>query len=1256
MGRRLGLLLLCALGSPPLRAAFRVPPYGSPSLGVSRRASQGGDGSEPQPTRGPGIAPPQNVLGGELECCCADVRGSGVGTGFFRDGHCSTGPQDAGRHTVCCVATADFLEFSKAVGNDLSTPRPEFWFPGLLPGDRWCLCAARWAEALEAGVAPAVYLRATHEATLRYATLDALRSVVTLGCRAIHFAGHGHPEFLCFEDGKGGAVAASNDALRRLVSAGGAGGVRLVVVNSCHSQRAGDAFAAAGVPHVVAVSTRANSDGRVSDRAATAFCRAFYLGVIAGRTVRQAFDIGCAAAASINTAPVVAAAASSSSSAGRRNSAPTSGGMPPRAPTQQLAAAPANVTYVLLPENAPHDERIFADAPPGALDVVMPARTPCNAPATPTYYLGRDRDLFCLVDAMLRHRLTTVAGSFGCGKSALAATAATYLAERGCHFDAVVWVRVGSRDRLVEDVIEATRRVIFKENAADSATVSHRHRRAASLDGGGLASSFGEHRNHRSSSGLSSAGAASVPPQAPPGWYTNASGGSSAWARLLMSSSEHAAVSGGTAGALRESMVLQGGPQSSHLASLSGASAASAAPSLSALTSASFRAPSVLSGAASDRSSECGGVRSATATQKVTSFSALHGAPRAMIGGLEAVGDDDEDVKQKHHAAAFLRDKRVLVVLDDFEKLLVATPKLALQARAECQRALASLLAAASKARVVLTCSKGSGLGRSTSVTERVIKLKPLEPRAAATLLLHRSPELARRATNAKAARGPRVPPDALVSAAAAHPVVRRLAGNPFAIALSATLLNSLFESEEAADTAARAAARAEKLRAVNNNDRFLGFLLKPSSSSGAVADTSSAALTSPSSSSDASPDADAAFAETALFERPELPRNRSKSSPVPAYLDDDPLEPLDRLHRLLSRHEDEVDAAAGGDDDDPENGPPEDPDLRLRDEINFVVTRQEHPNTTFGGAAAASSGAAAAASAATHAAGHHAAAAAPPGFLVHAPSETPYFADLGAPPSLTGGPPRPSVNGSRSPSDGGTDDDAASGLSPRRVLLAGDHPHAGGALVASRGPTPRGGDDARSVVNDVMTMIPQHAATPPPPPPLDRRTFDALAAALLLAWLARLGLDAYRDPARALTLRLDAVCHLFLDIALLVVLATYLPVDAAPAASGGPRRSASSSASSSRGGLGVVASPSEGVVTPEVLNNHPEPSVGGSGGSMMASGAGTSSSSQPGRGGSAGGASPASLLSTTTPKASSPPPRGAPRSGSAGRLHQYLG
>ena len=111
-----------------------------------------------------------NVLGEPLEDCGTDPV-----TGFFRDGCCNTGPEDFGSHTVCTVVTDEFLAFSRSRGNDLSTPRPEFGFPGLRPGDGWCLCAARWREALEAGCAPRVRLKATHRAALDICDLADLK-------------------------------------------------------------------------------------------------------------------------------------------------------------------------------------------------------------------------------------------------------------------------------------------------------------------------------------------------------------------------------------------------------------------------------------------------------------------------------------------------------------------------------------------------------------------------------------------------------------------------------------------------------------------------------------------------------------------------------------------------------------------------------------------------------------------------------------------------------------------------------------------------------------------------------------------------------------------------------------------------------------------------------------------------------------------------------------------------------------------------
>ena len=112
----------------------------------------------------------RNVLGEPLEICSITPM-----TGFYRDGCCNTGREDAGSHTVCTVMTSAFLDFSKSRGNDLSTPMPEFGFPGLKPGDRWCLCAPRWQEAFEANQAPRVVLRATHEGALTYCSLADLK-------------------------------------------------------------------------------------------------------------------------------------------------------------------------------------------------------------------------------------------------------------------------------------------------------------------------------------------------------------------------------------------------------------------------------------------------------------------------------------------------------------------------------------------------------------------------------------------------------------------------------------------------------------------------------------------------------------------------------------------------------------------------------------------------------------------------------------------------------------------------------------------------------------------------------------------------------------------------------------------------------------------------------------------------------------------------------------------------------------------------
>jgi uncharacterized protein (DUF2237 family) len=112
-----------------------------------------------------------NVLGGELEACSYDPL-----TGYNRDGTCRTGSGDLGVHVICAVMTVEFLEFTRSRGNDLITPQPQWMFPGLKPGDRWCVVALRWQEALEAGQAPPVVLEATHASALEFVALDDLRA------------------------------------------------------------------------------------------------------------------------------------------------------------------------------------------------------------------------------------------------------------------------------------------------------------------------------------------------------------------------------------------------------------------------------------------------------------------------------------------------------------------------------------------------------------------------------------------------------------------------------------------------------------------------------------------------------------------------------------------------------------------------------------------------------------------------------------------------------------------------------------------------------------------------------------------------------------------------------------------------------------------------------------------------------------------------------------------------------------------------
>jgi hypothetical protein len=117
------------------------------------------------------MSQPKNVLGAELQSCSVEPM-----TGFYRDGCCRTGREDIGLHLVCIQATEEFLEFSQDVGNDLSTANPMYSFPGIMPGDRWCLCVERWKQALEAGVAPPVVLEATHISALEFVDLEDLQA------------------------------------------------------------------------------------------------------------------------------------------------------------------------------------------------------------------------------------------------------------------------------------------------------------------------------------------------------------------------------------------------------------------------------------------------------------------------------------------------------------------------------------------------------------------------------------------------------------------------------------------------------------------------------------------------------------------------------------------------------------------------------------------------------------------------------------------------------------------------------------------------------------------------------------------------------------------------------------------------------------------------------------------------------------------------------------------------------------------------
>ena len=165
-------LMRCVQASLVLRLSAAPRRAPRPTLRV--RCASGGDDARAKLQRAfdaPSTMPSdKNVLGQPLALCCADPK-----TGFFRDGYCCTGPQVFGKHIVCAKVSEAFLAFSRSRGNDLVTPRPEYSFPGLKPGNRWCLCVSRWKEAMEAGCAPPVVLSACAEGALKYVTLEQLQ-------------------------------------------------------------------------------------------------------------------------------------------------------------------------------------------------------------------------------------------------------------------------------------------------------------------------------------------------------------------------------------------------------------------------------------------------------------------------------------------------------------------------------------------------------------------------------------------------------------------------------------------------------------------------------------------------------------------------------------------------------------------------------------------------------------------------------------------------------------------------------------------------------------------------------------------------------------------------------------------------------------------------------------------------------------------------------------------------------------------------
>ena len=241
-----------------------------------------------------------------------------------------------------------------------------------------------------------------------HATTDRLRTLVTLGqCCGMHYSGHGDPNFLSMEDGRGNAHFVHVPALKKLLQAGSLSSLRFVFVSACYSEAAATAFVEAGVPHVIAVRITT----RVSDKAAHAFTRAFYLALAMGQTIKESFDIGVQAVA---TAPNV--------------------------PEGEVEGG----KFLLLGSGA-HDEAPFPSL--GVVEAWQPpppaGRGQGPLPALAECFLGRNVETYCVIKAILDRRLVSVTGAHGVGKSAVAVSAINYLAERHYYSDGVVYVDCG---------------------------------------------------------------------------------------------------------------------------------------------------------------------------------------------------------------------------------------------------------------------------------------------------------------------------------------------------------------------------------------------------------------------------------------------------------------------------------------------------------------------------------------------------------------------------------------------------------------------------------------------------------------------------------------------------------------------------------------------------------------------------------------------------------------------------------------------